>query len=113
MPDRRAAAAQPLPFSETQRNVLIVDDDAASRRLLAVTLRNFGFDVRTAANGEEALQMIGQSPPDVVVLDFEMPGLDGATICGRLRDDPGPSIREIPVIMLTAHSGEQDEIRCL
>jgi phosphoserine phosphatase RsbU/P len=109
----RRTAPSALPAAAVQKNVLVVDDDAASRRLLAAALRSSGFAVITAEDGEAALRAIYASPPDAVVLDFEMPGMDGASVCGCLRDDPRPEIREIPVIMLTAHTGEADEIRCL
>ena len=80
---------QPHPGSphaaERPPRILIVDDDAAALRLLAVGLDATGFDVLTATSGEEALALIANSPPDAVVLDFEMPGLNGAEVCAQLR----------------------------
>ena len=112
MPDERAPS-QSLPTEKTTRRVLLVDDDAASRRLLDASLRSAGFELSAASDGEEALATIESSPPDVLVLDFEMPGLDGAEVCRRLRASERIEINQLPVIMLTGHTGEADEIACL
>ena len=112
MLDERAPS-QPLPAGKPARRVLLVDDDAASRRLLSASLRSAGFELSAAINGAEALASIESSPPDVLVLDFEMPGLDGAEVCRRLRTSERIEINQLPVIMLTGHTGEADEIACL
>jgi sigma-B regulation protein RsbU (phosphoserine phosphatase) len=113
MLDRRALPSllptPPVPAPK----VLLVDDDATTRRLLQATLSGSGFEVLTAANGGEALEMIAAIEPDLLILDFEMPDLTGAEVCRRLRADDLPAIRELPVIMLTAHAGESEEIDCL
>ena len=93
--------------------MLLVDDDAASLRLLNASLRGAGFVVSAATGGTEALAAIESSPPDVIVLDFEMPGLDGAELCRRLRTSERTALNQLPVIMLTGHTGEADEIACL
>lgn len=93
--------------------LLLADDDAASRQLLAAALQRSGFEVRTAAHGAEALQLIATSGADLLVLDFEMPGLNGAEVCQRLRASEREDLRALPVIMLTAHAGEAEEIDCL
>lgn len=113
MHDRRILGFDPPPPPALSPKVLLVDDDAMSRRLLEATLTRSGFDVLTAADGEEALEMIAAAEPDLLVLDFEMPALTGAEVCHRLRTDARPAVREIPVIMLTAHAGEAEEIDCL
>ena len=113
MLDRRALPS-PLPPSAARiPKVLLVDDDATTRRLLQATLGRSGFEVLMAASGEEALKMIAEVEPDLLVLDFEMPDLTGAEVCHRLRADDRAAFRELPVIMLTAHSGEAEEIDCL
>jgi len=108
---------QPHPGSpqaaERPPRILIVDDDAAALRLLAVGLTGAGFDVATATSGEEALALITTSPPDALVLDYEMSGLNGAEVCARLRASEAVPVKELPVIMLTAHVAEADEIQCL
>lgn len=113
MLDRRAANQPPVPSPPPLRKVLLVDDDAASRRVLAAALRASGFEVTTAEDGAQALLSLEQDPPDVIVLDVEMPGLNGDEVCGRIRASEDRARRELPVIMLTAHSSEADEVRCL
>ena len=112
MLDERAPSS-PAPAAGPTRRVLLVDDDAASRRLLGASLRNAGFELSAAIDGAEALAAIEISPPDVLVLDFEMPGLDGAEVCRRLRASDRTALNQLPVIMLTGHTGEAEEIACL
>ncbi len=112
MPDERATA-QPTAAAGNSRRVLLVDDDAASHRLLGASLRNAGFELSAATDGVGALAAIEISPPDVLVLDFEMPGLDGAEVCRRLRASDRTALNQLPVIMLTGHTGEAEEIACL
>lgn len=112
MIDERATS-QSTPTAGQPRKVLLVDDDAASRRLLGGSLRNSGFELSVAADGAEALTAIESAPPDVLVLDFEMPGLDGAEVCRRLRASDRTALNQLPVIMLTGHTGEAEEIACL
>ena len=113
MLDFRADTAEPtVPIPRTPR-VLLADDDAVSRKLMGAALQRLGFDVHTAADGEAALQLIAAAEPDLLVLDFEMPGLNGAEVCQRLRASEREDWRTLPVIMLTAHVGEAEEISCL
>jgi serine phosphatase RsbU (regulator of sigma subunit) len=93
--------------------ILIVDDDPAALRLLGLGLESAGFAVETAGSGEAALAAIAQRAPDAVVLDFEMPGLNGVEVCAQIRAAEALQVKELPVIMLTAHVGESDELRCL
>jgi serine phosphatase RsbU (regulator of sigma subunit) len=93
--------------------ILLADDEAVSRRLLSEALQRSGFDVRQAVNGEEALRMAMNDGVDLLVLDFEMPHLTGADICRRLRASERADLQGLPVIMLTAHAGEAEEIGCL
>ncbi len=107
-------AAPPVPAAvDRPRKILLADDDVRSRRLLGESLKKAGFEVWTAADGEEALLAIENAPPDLLVLDFEMPGLNGAELCRRLRASDREPIRQLPVIMLTGHSGEAEEVGCL
>ncbi len=93
--------------------ILVVDDDALSRKVLAHTLKQAGYDCCETNDGEEALAMLHTVKPSLLLLDFHMPGIDGAEVMRRLRADEDPSIAQIPAIMLTGHAGEQSELRCL
>jgi DNA-binding response OmpR family regulator len=85
--------------------VLLVDDDPAILRLLEVNFRLEGFDVDAASHGEEALAIATATPPDVVVLDLMMPGMDGRELCKRLRAVAETS--HVPIVFLTAR-GKDD-----
>jgi PAS domain S-box-containing protein len=80
--------------------ILIVDDERANRELLKVMLTPEGFLPLTAASGEDALAMVAQQPPDLILLDIMMPGMDGYQVAAKLKGDL--STRNIPVIMVTA-----------
>src|ERR1019366_4381998 len=81
-------------------SILIVDDESQNRRLLEALLTPEGYALRTAASGQEALASITANPPDLILLDFWMPGIDGRQVAGAVKADPATS--NIPIIMLTA-----------
>ena len=83
-----------------QRKALVVDDEIHIVQVVAIKLRNNGFDVRTAENGAVALEYIKAEKPDVIVTDFQMPVMSGLELIENLRSDP--ETVDIPVIMLTA-----------
>ena len=86
--------------------VLIVDDDPFIRRLIATTLEDVsGFELRQAADGQEALEVAAGDPPAIVFLDIDMPRLDGISACRGLREAHGGSPR---IVMLTAAGREQE-----
>ncbi|AWI53899.1 histidine kinase [Aquabacterium olei] len=89
---------------DEQPRVLLVDDDEVNLLLTSIALRERGFAVTEAGSGEQALQMIADYLPDVVVLDAVMPGLDGFATCQELRQLPG--FETIPVLMLTGLDDE-------
>jgi sigma-B regulation protein RsbU (phosphoserine phosphatase) len=93
--------------------ILVVDDDATSRRMLARTLSSAGYDCYESDSGAETLKLVHAEQPSLVILDFDMPGLDGAEVLKRLRADADPAIAHIPAIMLTGHGGEESEVLCL
>src|SRR5438874_1719717 len=97
----------------SQAEILVVDDDALSRRLLAQLLTAAGYKCLVCEDGSKALQIIHAKPPSLLLLDFDMPGLNGAEVLTRLRSDPDPGVAQIPVVMLTAHGSEQSEVSCL
>ena len=85
--------------------ILVVDDEPLYIRLLHINLSTEGYEVITATNGEEALELVSTKSPDMVILDVLMPKLDGFTTCERIRQ-----FSSIPVIMLTARGAEQDRV---
>src|SRR5215472_1742015 len=93
--------------------ILVVDDDAMSRRVLARLLSAAGYSCRVCKDGAEALDSIHDKPPSLLLLDFDMPGLNGAEVLRSLRSDEDPGVSQIPAIMLTAHGSEQSEVSCL
>jgi signal transduction histidine kinase len=93
---RTGAATTPAPA----RNVLIVDDDPDSRRVAFKFLDGEGVQVREAADGETALAMMREDPPDIAVLDLMMPVLDGFGVLAAMRSDP--RLTSVPVVVLTA-----------
>jgi two-component system phosphate regulon response regulator PhoB len=92
-------------------HILIVEDEAALVELLRYNFEQEGFRVSAAADGEEALVMIAEDPPDLIVLDWMLPHLSGLDVCRQVRRRP--ETRGIPVIMLTARGEEGDRIRGL
>lgn len=90
------------------KTILIVDDVAEHRFTLKARLEFEGFAVMTAKDGEEALEKIPQTRPDLVLMDVMMPGLNGCQVCLKLRRDP--QTRDIPVIMVTAKSQQNDKL---
>src|SRR5881392_2874645 len=93
--------------------ILVVDDDAMSRRVLAQLLSAAGYNCRVSNDGSEALETMHDSPPSLLLLDFDMPGLNGAEVLRHLRSDEDPTVAQIPAIMLTAHGSDQSEVSCL
>lgn len=89
--------------------VLVVDDDEVIRQLIAVNLTLEGFDVETAADGQDCLDRVGDVEPDVITLDVMMPRLDGWVTALRLRGDP--QTRHIRVVLITARAQEDDRKR--
>lgn len=94
-----------------QPRVLVVEDEPAQREVLAYNLEAEGFGVSRAENGEEALILVEEDMPDIIVLDWMMPNLSGIEVCRRLKMKA--ETRGIPVIMLSARSEEVDRVRGL
>jgi len=89
-------------------NVLIVEDEAAIQELIAVNLETAGHNVLRASDAEQALTIIRETLPDLVLLDWMLPGQSGLAIARKLRGNE--RTRAIPIIMLTAKSAEQDKV---
>ena len=91
--------------------ILLVEDEPAQREVLRYNLESEGFTVRCAENGEQALLMIAEALPDLVILDWMMPLLSGIEVCRRIKSRD--ETRHIPIIMLSARSEEVDTVRGL
>ena len=91
--------------------VLVVEDEADIRELVSYNLTKAGYQVTGVVTGEEALAAVETDPPDLVVLDLMLPGMDGLTVCRRLKKDPKTA--SIPIVMLTAKGEESDIVRGL
>ncbi|SCK09129.1 DNA-binding response regulator, OmpR family, contains REC and winged-helix (wHTH) domain [Streptomyces sp. WMMB 714] len=94
-----------MPMPPPRRRVLVVDDDPTVTEVVAGYLDRSGFTVDRAADGPAALDRAQAAPPDLVVLDLMLPGLDGLKVCRKLREE-----RPVPVVMLTARGDEEDRI---
>ncbi|MFJ4038583.1 response regulator transcription factor [Microbacterium sp. NPDC090007] len=100
---------RPAPLTRpdgTPIRALVVDDEANLSELLRMALQNEGWDVRTAATGHEALTVIREFAPDLIVLDIMMPGLDGLGVLARMR----AAGNDAPVLLLTAKDAAEDRI---
>ena len=97
-----------MPDSTAQKTVLLVEDDRFLRRAAEATLRQSGFTVVAAADGEEALRQASASRPDIVLLDLIMPKLQGFEVLRRMKADPATSA--IPVIVLS-NLGQDSDVK--
>ncbi|MCA3513905.1 MAG: phosphate regulon transcriptional regulator PhoB [Rhodobacter sp.] len=91
--------------------VLVVEDEPAQREVLSYNFEAEGFRVTQASNGEEALMLVEEAAPDVIVLDWMLPNVSGIEVCRRLK--MRPETRGVPIIMLSARSEEVDRVRGL
>ena len=94
-----------------QPRVLLVEDEPAQRTVLAYNLEAEGFAVTQADNGEDAMMLVDEEEPDIIILDWMMPKVSGIEVCRRLK--MRPETRGIPVIMLSARAEEVDRVRGL
>jgi two-component system phosphate regulon response regulator PhoB len=97
--------------SNGQPRVLLVEDEPAQRTVLAYNLEAEGFAVTQADNGEDAMVLVEEEAPDIIILDWMMPKVSGIEVCRRLK--MRPDTRGIPIIMLSARAEEVDRIRGL
>jgi DNA-binding response OmpR family regulator len=93
-------------LSEERNTILIVDDEPDIRMVVQARLEAAGFAVRTAATGLDALSSVRLSPPDLILLDLMLPGMDGFSVCAMLKRDQ--RYNRIPIVMLTARSQAND-----
>jgi putative two-component system response regulator len=104
-PTRRLVKAEQPPV------VLVVDDTEANRDLIEACLAGVDCEVRTAASGEAAMRSIQGFPPDLVLLDVQMPGMNGYEVCERIKSNP--RTRLVPVVMITSLDATDDRVRAL
>jgi len=97
--------------SRSRPKVLVVDDGEANRELIEACLAGVDCQIQLAEDGPSALQAIEAAPPDLVLLDVQMPGMDGYEVCQRIRADP--KLRLIPVVMITALDNGADRVKAL
>lgn len=97
------------PPVDSQLTILVVDDDRDNLLLLSNILSERGYGVRLAPSSQYALESVRHVPPDVILLDIELPDLDGYTVCEMLKDDP--NTRDVPIIFLSARHATFDIVR--
>jgi len=105
-----AAPVRPIPnVGRDGRTILVVEDNPVNRKLARNALRIHGFQVHEATTGEEALELLSQHSADLILMDIQLPGMDGLEVTRRLKADPRTA--HIPIVALTAHAKEADEFR--
>lgn len=95
----------------TKLNVLVIEDEEAIREMLAMVLEQSDFVVSAVESAEEAQQALAEKMPDILLLDWMLPGISGAEFARRLKKDD--SYKELPIILLTARGEEEDKVRGL
>jgi putative two-component system response regulator len=108
---QRLAPTRQLSMRERTPVVLVVDDSAANRELIEACLAGVDCEVRTAADGSSALAAIQSAAPDLVLLDVQMPGIDGFEVCRRIKSCESSKL--IPVVMITSLDETSDRVRAL
>lgn len=94
---------------KTRKKVLLVEDDLFLRDICLQQLKNNGFEVAVAADGAEALKMVENFAPDIVLLDVILPVIDGFEVLKKIREHKNPIIKKVPIIMLT-NLGQKEDI---
>ena len=91
--------------------ILVVDDNPVNLKLVRVLLKSDGYDVRTAVDAEEALELIASASPRLILMDLQLPGMDGLELTRRLKADP--ATRGIIIVAMTAYAMKGDEQKAL
>ncbi len=97
-----------MPNSENKGNILVVDDEPQITRVLKTTLSSNGYGTRTARDGDEALQLIKDWSPDLIITDLRMPNMDGLDLCRHVRQKS-----QVPIIVLSVKGEEQIKVQAL
>ncbi len=90
--------------------VMVIDDEELLLKSLGRILANEHYELKLVSSGEEALRLLGEFKPDAIILDVKMSGIDGLEVCRSIRNDKNENIRSIPIIMITGHYYEKEEI---
>ena len=98
-------------MAQQQPSVLLVEDEPAQREVLAYNLEADGFQVTSAENGEEALLLVDETAPDIILLDWMLPNVSGIEVCRQLKSRS--ATKGVPIIMISARSEEVDRVRGL
>src|SRR5690606_31934127 len=91
--------------------ILIIEDEAAIREMVAMSLSRNGYEIHQAESAEEGFSQLNEVVPDLILLDWMLPGMSGVDFAKRIKKDP--LCRDIPIIMLTARGEEEDKVRGL
>ena len=94
-----------------KKNILLVEDNEVNRRLAGFLLRSHGYDVREAASASAAFEMLETDRPDLIVMDIQLPGMDGLEITKKLKEQPATA--DIPVIAVTSYAMKGDREKAL
>jgi two-component system KDP operon response regulator KdpE len=97
-----------MPVTDKHHNILVVDDEPQITRVLMTTLTSHGYDIRTAANGDEALQVMRDWAPDLLITDLSMPNMDGLQLCRNVR-----TTSTVPIIVLSVRGEDQAKVEAL
>ena len=94
-----------------KKNILLVEDNEVNRRLAGFLLRSHGYDVREATTAAAAFEMVEKEHPDLIVMDIQLPGMDGLEITRRLKEQPATA--HIPVVAVTSFAMKGDREKAL
>jgi two-component system KDP operon response regulator KdpE len=94
--------------AEETPNILVVDDEPQITRVLKATLASHGYSIRTAGDGDEAVQLMKEWPPDLLITDLRMPNMDGVALCRHVR-----AKSEVPIIVLSVRGEERSKVEAL
>jgi CheY-like chemotaxis protein len=94
-----------------EKKILLVEDNAVNRRLAGFILRSQGYQVSEATSAQEAFEMLKNDPPDLIVMDIQLPGMDGLEITKTLKQQPATA--DIPVIAVTSYAMKGDREKAL
>jgi len=93
--------------------ILLVEDNPHNQNLFLTALRHYGHEVSLAEDGARALEMLVADPPELVLLDLSIPKIDGWTVARKVRASEDPTVRDVPILALTAHAMKGDKERAL
>jgi two-component system cell cycle response regulator len=92
-------------------HVLVVDDNQVNLKLVRVLLTSFGYEAHTAENAEQAVELLKTLQPDLILMDIQLPGMDGLALTRQLKADP--RFAQVPIVALTAYAMKGDDARAL